>query len=188
MDRFEKDTGREDQLILVDVLDREIGSATKEKVHLQGMLHRAFSVVLVRRSQAGYELLITRRARDKYHSAGCWANSVCSHPRWGEKVKEAAYRRVQEELGVTAWGLREIGCFVYRSVFEGGVTEYEADHVLIGTCEGTLHPDEKESDACAWVGMEELNRQLTQTPERFAVWAQTVLPMAIRELAENGLR
>ena len=37
----------EDQLIRVDLYDREIGYGTKEEIHRKGQLHRAFSVFLV---------------------------------------------------------------------------------------------------------------------------------------------
>ena len=82
----------------------------------------------------GPEVLLARRALGKYHSAGLWANSCCSHPRAGEKLLYAAYRRVHEELGCDAQGLREVGFFVYRAAFANGITEHEYDHVLVGRC------------------------------------------------------
>lgn len=50
------DPARDDKLVLVDGLDREVGTATKLQAHVEGLLHRAFSVVLVRDGQDGYEL------------------------------------------------------------------------------------------------------------------------------------
>ena len=71
------------QLILVDERNRAIGSAEKSAVHRDGLLHRAFSIFLV---DAGGRLLLQRRSRAKYHSAGLWANSCCGHPRPGERT------------------------------------------------------------------------------------------------------
>ena len=59
-----------DELILVDGLDRAIGSATKWQAHVDGSLHRAFSVVLVRSGERGPELLLAKRSLLKYHSGG----------------------------------------------------------------------------------------------------------------------
>ena len=80
-DALANDPARNDRLILTDASDRSIGTATKEQAHRQGLLHRAFSVLLFRETETGREYLLSRRATEKYHSAGLWANSCCSHPR-----------------------------------------------------------------------------------------------------------
>lgn len=46
-------------------------------------------------------MLIQRRAINKYHSGGLWTNAFCSHPRKGEDLNTAIYRRTIEELGVS---------------------------------------------------------------------------------------
>jgi isopentenyl-diphosphate delta-isomerase len=110
-DPMASDPAKSDELILVDVFDNPVGAASKERAHRESLLHRAFSVVLVRDGASGPEVLVTRRALCKYHSAGLWTNSCCSHPRVGESTVDAAYRRVAQELGVQARDLREIGSF-----------------------------------------------------------------------------
>ena len=90
--------GRDD-IVLVDADDRAIGVAPRRTVHLLGLRHRAFSILLT--DDIG-RLLLQRRAASKYHSGGLWANSCCGHPRPGEPVHDAAARRVYEELGVHA--------------------------------------------------------------------------------------
>ena len=110
-DNMAVDPARADELVLVDGLDRQVGTATKEQTHREGLLHRAFSVVLVREGADGPEILLAQRAEGKYHSAGLWANSCCSHQRAGEEVVAAAYQRVCEELGCEAADLREVAAF-----------------------------------------------------------------------------
>lgn len=180
----------EDELILVDGLDRQVGSASKARAHAEGLLHRAFSVVLVR---ADGRLLLSRRAEGKYHSGGLWANSCCSHPRVGEAVPDAAERRVREELGcgVAPGTLREIGAYVYRAVFANGLVEYEYDHVLLaridavaGDEDAALAPDPAEVGETRWISPAGLAAELAARPEAFAAWASGVLAMALRELAD----
>lgn len=178
-DALANDPARNDRLILTDASDRSIGTATKEQAHRQGLLHRAFSVLLFRETETGREYLLSRRATEKYHSAGLWANSCCSHPREAETVLSAAENRVSEELGCTAKGLTEIGRFVYRAAFPNGLIEYESDHVLIGRFAGILKPDPSEVSETRWVHAEELNGLLVEKPEQFAPWAFTVLSMAL---------
>lgn len=184
-DQFAHDTAREDLLILVDGLDRPTGTASKEQAHSEGLLHRAFSVVLFREDAQGTELLLAQRAAGKYHSAELWANSCCSHPRVGENTVDAAYRRVAEELGCEAQGLQEIGAFAYRATFPNGLAEFEYDHVLIGQCAGEPTPDPREVGAVRWVSIEELAHELAQHPERVAAWAFMVLSMAMEELQKR---
>ena len=53
-------------LILVDENDRFLGTEEKMKVHIDGLLHRAFSVMIFNRKG---QLLVQKRAKSKYHSA-----------------------------------------------------------------------------------------------------------------------
>ena len=176
------DPAREDMLILVDGLDREIGMASKLKAHEEGLLHRAFSVVLVREGDDGPEVLLARRARGKYHSGGLWANSCCSHPRVGEETIEAAHRRVREELGCKVADLRDVGGFAYRGEFESGLCEFEFDHVLVGRFMGELDPDQSEVGELRWIGLDALAVELASDPHRFTVWAPMVLSLAMTEI------
>ena len=176
------DPSRDEMLVLVDGLDREVGAATKLQAHVEGLLHRAFSVVLVRDGADGPELLLARRALSKYHSGGLWANSCCSHPRVGEEVVEAAYRRVRDELGCEAVGLRDVCAFVYRAEFDNGLVEHELDHVVVGRFSGELAPDPGEVGEVRWIGFDALAAELANEPHAFAAWAPMVLSLAMAEV------
>ena len=187
-ERLEHDPARDDKLILVDGLDRETGTATKLQAHVDGLLHRAFSVVLVRDGENGPELLLAKRSLLKYHSGGLWANSCCSHPRAGEATIDAAYRRVHEELGCEAEELREICAFVYRAEFDNGLCEHEYDHVVVGRFAGELALDSAEASEARWVDFETLASELVDEPLKFAVWAPIVLTMTMSALACEDTR
>lgn len=181
-DKMAADAARDDMLVLVDGLDRQVGTATKERAHRDGLLHRAFSVVLVRDGVHGPEMLLTQRASGKYHSAGLWTNSCCSHPRAGEELVAAAHRRTHEELGCDAINLREVCAFVYRATFEDGLCEYEYDHVFVGSCAGEPDPDPAETQAVRWVAFDELASELEKSPDSFTAWAFMVLTAAMRDV------
>lgn len=171
----------QDRLILVDVLDRPLGEAGKEETHRKGLLHRAFSVFVT--DKEARRLLIQQRAGGKYHSGGLWANTCCSHPRPGEDTKEAAGRRLLEEVGIQC-GLTEIDAFVYRQVFADGLSEYEFDHVFIGfwdeaAGEGSLQPDPEEIQELAWVEIDALAEDLKDNPGRYAAWFLIAAPKVI---------
>jgi isopentenyl-diphosphate delta-isomerase len=110
----------EQQVILVDENDIQIGQAGKMEVHQKGLLHRAFSIFIFN-SQG--EMLLQQRVLDKYHSGGLWSNACCSHPAPGEEILQAANRRLKEELGIEA-GLKKLTEVTYRANLDNGLTEH----------------------------------------------------------------
>lgn len=168
-------------LQLVDLQDKVTGSAAKDVVHREGLLHRAFSVFLV---NGRGELLLQKRSRSKYHSGGLWTNACCSHPRCGEELSFSARRRLLEELGVDLVP-DEIGHFVYRSVYANGVTEYEYDHIFLGTFEGVCTPDPEEIEELSWWTVQDLERAVIEEPERFTTWFITALPLVLDTLSKK---
>lgn len=164
-----------DQIILVDYTDNQIGEGEKIDVHKKGLLHRAFSVFLF----DGEKVLLQKRNPAKYHSGGKIANSCCSHPRNGELLLEAATRRLSEELGIESPLLNEVGHIVYRADFGTGIIEYEYDHILVGEYSGSVAPNPEEIDTVFWVDIEELMKDITQNPEKYAVWFISALTIAL---------
>src|SRR5512142_1124958 len=98
--------GRENHLVeLVSAEGEAAGAATVQEAHrAPGMLHRAFSVLLV---DPNGRLLLQRRAAVKTRFAGRWANACCGHPAPGVAVSEAAGVRLGEERGLGPVELRE---------------------------------------------------------------------------------
>ena len=177
-----------DQLILVDVFDGPIGQAGKMETHEKGLLHRAFSVFLF--DPEGRRLLMQKRAAGKYHSAGLWANTCCSHPRWGEEVAEAAQRRLGEETGLTC-SIKEIFTFVYREVFADGLSEYEYDHVFVGFFSGDIHHakvDPEEIAVLQWMDIDAVAKGLQETPGAYGDWFITAAPGVFAWLRDNGIQ
>ena len=82
-------------IALVDLDDKITGYETKAEVHRRGLLHRAFSVFIVKDGK----MLIQKRNIDKYHSGGLWSNTCCSHQQKGEELTESVHRRMSEEMG-----------------------------------------------------------------------------------------
>jgi isopentenyl-diphosphate delta-isomerase len=161
-------------VVLVDENDHEIGLAEKMEAHERCLLHRAFSVFILR----GKELLLQQRALHKYHSPGLWTNTCCSHPRQGEAMLAAGERRLKEELGFST-PLRDIGWFHYTAHFSNGLSENEIDHVLIGTIadDTLIQPNPAEIHALRWISLEDLDRELKEHPEQFTPWLEKALKL-----------
>lgn len=168
----------EESIVLVDDRDQVLGTMDKLQAHVEGRLHRAFSVFLI--DDSG-RLLLQRRADSKYHSAGLWTNTCCSHPRPGEELANAADRRLQEEMGIST-GLREGFSFIYRAELANGLIEHELDHVLFGTWNGPAAPDPEEVSDWCYASIESLDLDLRQRPERYTAWLHACWAQVLQHL------
>jgi isopentenyl-diphosphate delta-isomerase len=155
-----------EQVVLVDEQDNEIGVMEKLQAHVEGRLHRAFSVFICNTQG---ELLLQQRAAGKYHSASLWTNTCCSHPRPGEGVTDAAHRRLKEEMGLSC-ELKEAFSFVYKVRFDNNLTEHEFDHVFTGISDTVPIPDTNEVGDWKYVHPDAINEDLAAHPEKYTEW------------------
>lgn len=153
-------------MILVDRSDLVVGRMEKMEAHRKGILHRAFSVFIF---NSKGQMLLQQRALGKYHSAGLWTNSCCSHPRPGETTESAAMRRLDEEMRLKT-PLSYKTAFVYHAEFENGLIEHEYDHVYTGLCEIDPLPNPEEVAAFKWLYAEEIKDEIKANPEQFTAW------------------
>ncbi len=161
-----------EQVILVDEQDNETGLMEKMEAHEKALLHRAFSVFIF---NSKGEMLLQQRALSKYHSGGLWTNSCCSHPRPGEEVSAAAYRRLNEEMGFIT-SLQKVFDFVYKASFTNGLTEHEFDHVFVGAYDGVIVPDAAEVENYAYHSLERLEELMELFPQDFTEWFKIAYP------------
>src|SRR5437667_10013512 len=121
-----------EELVLVTENDEPIGVEEKITAHLNGALHRAFSVFVF---NSGGQLLLQKRTGTKYHSKCLWSNTCCGHPRPGDSIEEASRRRLREEMGFDC-GVRKIFEFVDHVKLDDGLSEHEYAPVLGRQVEG----------------------------------------------------
>jgi len=162
----------EEQVVLVNEKDEEIGLMGKQEAHEKAVLHRAFSVFVFNSKN---ELLLQQRAYTKYHTPGLWTNTCCSHPRSGEAVGVAARRRLKEEMGFTC-ELKKAFDFIYKAPFDNGLTEHEFDHVFTGTYDGEPVINPAEVNDWMWIGMDKLKQDIDANPAIYTVWFKIAFP------------
>ncbi len=161
---------KEEQVILVNELDEQIGLMPKMEAHEKALLHRAFSVFIFNDKN---ELMLQQRALTKYHSPGLWTNTCCSHQREGESNIEAGTRRLQEEMGFTT-DLRDTISFIYKAPFDNGLTEHEFDHILLGHYNEEPKLNKEEAHAYKWVSLDEVKKDINTNPEIYTAWFKII--------------
>lgn len=159
-----------DSVVLVNPKDDVIGSMDKLEAHKKGQLHRAFSV-LVFNSKG--EMLLQKRAKNKYHSGGLWTNACCSHPRPEENCSTAAKRRLLEEIGIEA-DPKYLYKFIYKAALDNDLTEYEYDHVY--TCITDQLPilNIQEAEDFKYVRVNELLDDVKTNPDIYTFWFKVI--------------
>lgn len=161
----------QEQVVLVDERDVEVGVAPKLAAHTDPRLHRAFSVFVF---DPQGRMLLQRRADGKYHSAGLWSNTACGHPRPGEPTAQAAARRLGEEMGFLC-PLEHRTMMLYRADVGAGLVEHELDHIFVGTFQGDPAPHPDEVSEWRWASPADLHADVAAAPERYTPWFRLAL-------------
>ena len=174
---------KEENVILVDQNDTQIGLMPKLEAHEKGVLHRAFSVFVLNSKN---EIMLQQRAKQKYHSPSLWTNTCCSHQRDGETNIQAGSRRLYEEMGFKT-NLKELFHFIYKAPFDNGLTEHELDHVMIGYYDEQpiINPEEVEN--WKWMCIEDVKRDMLVHPDIYTVWFKIIFDEFYHYLEEHKI-
>ena len=172
---------KEENVILVDENDKEVGVMPKMEAHEKAVLHRAFSVFIMNNKG---ETMLQQRAEHKYHSPLLWTNTCCSHQRLGETNIQAGKRRLQEEMGFVV-ELRELFSFIYKAPFDNGLTEHELDHVMIGSYNDAPYINTEEVADWKWMKPQDIKNDIAKHPENYTAWFKIIFEKFYDYLIEN---
>lgn len=153
-------------LDLVDLSGKVIGQASRERVHREGLLHRAVHVLVW---HPDGRILLQKRAASKACCPGLWDTSVGGHVGAGEAALDAALRECREELGIRIpiHELDPLG----RHLFDHDTMDPELVDSWGAVHTGPFFPDPSEVDDVSWFSREEVQRLLEsgQATPHFAV-------------------
>ncbi|WP_240705260.1 isopentenyl-diphosphate Delta-isomerase [Pacificoceanicola onchidii] len=154
-------------------VDGTLTPVEKLAVHQRGLRHKAVSVFVVRDGK----VLLQRRALEKYHTPGLWANTCCTHPHWGEAAQDCGQRRVKEELGITGLSLAFRQQVEYRADVGGGLTEHEVVDLFVAEAadDMPLVPNPDEVMDTEWIAIRALKKRVAEYPERYTPWLRIYL-------------
>lgn len=173
------ETKMHEYVVVVDENDNEKGAVEKLYAHQNAILHRAFSILIYRYSKGKIEFLLQKRDKNKYHSGGAWSNSCCSHPRPGEKILDAANRRLYEEMGFNN-DLRYVTKILYKESVGDDIYEYELDHLFVGEYSGqSININKNEVEDYCWLSKTAIEEELKSNKDKFSAWFELVFKAII---------
>jgi isopentenyl-diphosphate delta-isomerase len=165
-------------------VDGVLQPVEKHDVHARGLRHLAVSVFVLREGK----ILLQRRALEKYHTPGLWANTCCTHPAWDEPAEACAQRRLAEELGITGLELVHCGQVSYRADVGNGMVEDECVEVFRADAPPGMRctPNPDEVMEVRWLGLAELQQEIAARPELFTPWLRIYLAEHARLIFGTG--
>ena len=170
--------------VCMEVLDivNEAGLPTgkvidRDTAHREGILHRTAHVWIVRKTPAGYDVLLQKRSMEKESFPGLYDTSSAGHIPAGDAPLESALRELAEELGVQASPeqLEKAGTFriQYEKEFHGHLfrdNEFTTVYVLNASVEiKDMVLQESEVSEVRWFDLEAVWEEIQRTRERFCV-------------------
>lgn len=154
-------------------IDGTLTPVEKLDTHLRGLRHKAVSVFVMQDDA----ILLQRRALEKYHTPGLWANTCCTHPHWGEAALDCAERRLTQELGISGLYLTHKGQVEYRAEVGGGMIEHELVDIFTAKASAGLIPVPNPAEVMdtRWQSVTSLRADLAEHPDQFTPWLRIYL-------------
>ena len=155
-------------VILVNKQNKILGTAPKLQAHNNNTkLHRGFSLFLFNKKG---ELLLQKRSFKKKTWPLVWSNSCCGHPALGQSNVDAAKRRLEYELGISAADIFEvISDFRYKVKLDS-IVENEICPILVGISEQEPIMNKDEVNDIAWVNWNKFMDDVKNNPDGYSPW------------------
>lgn len=153
-----------DKILIVDDNNNEIGSADMDYAHSNGIAHRIVRVFLFNRRG---QLLLQKRSKEM-SSPGLWDQSVGGHVDQGESNLVAVKRETSEEIGVEDMDLQELGTYYSESdISSSGINLKRFNILYVAEFDEPINFDNYEVEEVKWVFINELKKQIVDTPQNF---------------------
>lgn len=157
---------------VVDENDCVIGQATRAEVHRKKLFHRAVHILVF---DADGNVILQKRSLAKDTAPGLLSTSCAGHVDAGETYDSAAFRELEEELGIPPREAKNLKFLFAMPPQEQLGWEFIRVYAL--RYAGTLVPDPTEIERLTALPPEKIDREIRERPPAFAesfklVWEQ----------------
>jgi isopentenyl-diphosphate Delta-isomerase len=167
----------DEQIIVVDEDDKEIGLLSKEKCHDgKGILHRAFLAIVMNNKK---EVFLCKRSSNKRLWPDIWDGSIASHIHKGETYESATIRRAKEELGIKVKDAKFLFKFRYQIPYSKSGGENEICGVMLIEFDGEIKPNKEEISQVKKTPINRIAKEIED--KKYAPWMQIAFRKIIKE-------
>lgn len=149
-------------ITFVDDADNVIGYGSKVEALSKGLIHRIVRVYVTNKDG---DILIQKRSAT-VDVPNRWDCSASGHVDEGEDYDTAAYRELQEEVGVTNVSLKKIASYSSEES-DDGVLRRRRNNLYTVQYDSSLQKDAAEVEEAKWVSPDTLYTWMQDTPEDF---------------------
>jgi isopentenyl-diphosphate Delta-isomerase len=144
----------------------------KLQAHKIGLQHYAYSVFVFNDKK---QLLLQKRAYNKYHSGGLWSNTCCSHPLTNkiEDVQQEAEKRLFIEMGIRCHLKFMIICTY--NVRCGNLVENEIDYLFIGISNCVPIINKQEVETYRWESISAIKIDIINNSSIYSGWFKIII-------------
>lgn len=147
-------------LDLVDENDNVIGKEDRNIIYKKDLNN--FRVINIMIINSENKIIVPKRSSNRRLFPNCYDCSVGGHVSSGETYEEAAYRELEEELGITNVKLDEIG---YFKPFELNTSSFSKMYKLI--YDGDLNYDKDGIQEIFYMDKEEIKKLIEEDASQF---------------------
>lgn len=166
------------KIAIVDQNDNVIGSEERAIVYEKGLIHRLIRIFLI--NDKG-QVLLQWRSKNEDTFPETWDQSTGGHVDAGENYETAAYRELEEELGVKDVELEQVDKF-YTSG-EYGDKKINRFNVVFKAIYNTNNfiLQEDEVEVVKWWDINKLLQEIEKHPENFTHSMTELVPKYFRK-------
>ncbi len=147
-------------LDLVDKNDNVIGKEDRNIIYKNNW--RNFRVINIMIFTSDNKIIVPKRSANRKVFPNCYDCSVGGHVSSGETYEEAAYRELEEELGITDVKLEEIG---YFKPYDIDTSAFSKMYKLV--YDGKLNYDKDGIQQIYYMKKEEIRKLIDDNPLQF---------------------
>lgn len=146
---------------LVDDNDNVIKTVTREFLDKNNSRnYRVINIIII---NSNNQIILAQRSTKKKWFGGCYFFSVGGHVITNEDYEDAAYRELEEELGIKGETLEEIG---YFNPIKSGTSSFSKLYKL--KYDGDFAIDKNEIEMMCPFEKKEIDKLIVTNPEKFS--------------------
>lgn len=148
---------------IVNEEDEPIGSMHIAEAHKRGAIHRVVRIMV--ENPDNHKILLQKRSPKMETWPNAWDNSAAGHVDVGEDYYEAALRELEEEVGIKADKLTEIGSYYTENTTPEGVKLKRFNKVYkYYTKESNFNVQQSEVAEVRWFDVAEVKQMIKDVP------------------------
>jgi isopentenyldiphosphate isomerase len=166
------------KISIVDDSDNVIEEKHISDAYNNGDIVRISRIIII---NSRGDILLQLRSPENKSSAGLWDQSAAGHVDAGETYEQAAYRELEEEMGISGVNLNFVEKY-YGEEPEDNRVKRRFNCIYAGQYDGAVKIDNDEVSDYRWISKKDLLDEIQESPDSLTIGAVVALNKALNYL------